>query len=988
MAKTRKRRSQETRLISQSSQLFLKQRIIEIWGVLILLLAGLVLISYISYSSDDPSVHVANSNKVTNWLGATSANFAESSKQWLGYGRWLIFIILLSYALYFLSKAKLFYAWQKIKLISIIPAIIFSCMALSILFTKNYDNSGNIISYEAYLNAKSQGGGGFLGDRLLQLIMDTFMPIPSMVMTLIVFPIILILALIFITFATATPLHWWYNLYVLIANAVVHLFEVISVIFTSPQAVHGTPKAKKILQKKPISRPINTSHVFADNNQMQHTNEHQEQEEIIEKIVKDKVEPKRQANIINERRMPLTASILSAKLKEQQDSSINFNDNGPLQKNYNEALDNEDATHITETPYEETTNEEAIKEETIKITKSEKSLHENDKDALMKDMIRQKGKQAYVDIDNLSEDDDMEDEEDIILSENNPLATGEDNVSVLYEQPRQEEKVTNSINHAIDVTIGSKENVVDMQEDTNEAPQQPSKPQKSKQTNKDWQNEYELPSLELLNNVSKKQEDLDMLAELFVEQAKQLEQVLQEFGIKGEIVGVRPGPVVTLFELEPSAGTRTSRVVGLTDDIARSMSVASVRIAVVPGKNVIGIELPNDDRQTVWLRYMLADEKFTDPKKSLPMALGEDIGGAPLIVDLAKMPHLLIAGTTGSGKSVAVNTMIISMLYRFKPDECKMIMIDPKMLELSVYEGIPHLLTPVVTDPNKAIVSLKWAVREMDERYKKMAKMGVRNISGYNKRVKEAIASGTSIEKEVQTGFDEDGKPIIEKITIEAEKMPYIVIIIDEVADLMMMGGKQDIEVAVQRLAQKARAAGIHVIMATQRPSVDVITGTIKANFPTRISFQVTSKIDSRTILGEQGAEQLLGMGDMLYMAGGGKIIRAHGPFVTDEEVEDVANFIRAQGMPEYISSITEEAEENEGSAAAQGSSGEEDPLYQEALSIIMKENKVSISFIQRCLSIGYNRAARIVDQMESNGIVSKADHVGRRKILIDNNNS
>ncbi len=497
---------------------------------------------------------------------------------------------------------------------------------------------------------------------------------------------------------------------------------------------------------------------------------------------------------------------------------------------------------------------------------------------------------------------------------------------------------------------------------------------------------YKFPTLQMLDQAPPKADQDPEQVKKLEENAKRLEQTLQEFGVKGQIVSVRPGPVVTLYELEPAPGTRTSRVVGLSDDIARQMLVASVRVAPVAGKNVIGIEMPNEKRETVWLRTLFEHESFRHAKGKLAMALGENIGGEPMVVDLAKMPHLLIAGTTGSGKSVAVNTMILSLLYRLKPEECRLIMIDPKMLELSVYEDIPHLLTPVVTDPMKAVVSLKWAVREMDNRYRKMAKMGVRNIAGYNSRIKEALAKGETLTKDIQTGFDEQGRPITESVALDMDTMPYIVILIDEVADLMMMGGKQDIEIAVQRLAQKARAAGLHVIMATQRPSVDVITGTIKANFPTRISFAVTSRIDSRTILGEQGAEQLLGMGDMLYMAGGGKTERAHGPFVSDEEVEEIANHIRSQGRPQYVSAVLEDVNEDGSPIEAGGGDGggEKDVLYDQALAIILKEKKASTSFIQRQLAIGYNRAARIIDQLEADGIISPADRVGRRTVLAE----
>ena len=495
------------------------------------------------------------------------------------------------------------------------------------------------------------------------------------------------------------------------------------------------------------------------------------------------------------------------------------------------------------------------------------------------------------------------------------------------------------------------------------------------------QNEdYQLPSIEFLQKTVKKEAAV-LAPEVLQKSAHQLEQVLQEFGVRGEIVAVCPGPVVTLYELKPAAGIKTSRVIGLADDIARSMSAHAARIAVISGRNVIGIELPNLIRETVYLRELLQTDEYTKFSAPLALILGKDIGGNPIIADLARMPHLLVAGTTGSGKSVAINTMILSILFRLSPDKCKFIMIDPKMLELSVYDGIPHLLSPVVTDPKKAVVALKWAVREMENRYRAMSKLGVRNIDGYNARLAEARLSGELLMRRVQTGFDPDtGKPIFENQSLAVDPLPYIVVVVDEMADLMLVAGKE-IEAAVQRLAQMARAAGIHLIMATQRPSVDVITGTIKANFPTRISFQVTSKIDSRTILGEQGAEQLLGQGDMLYMMGGGRVSRVHGPFVRDDEVEKIVQFLKMQGEPAYIESITEDDEESTvGSSEEENRSGE--PLYQQAIEVIRREGKVSTSFIQRHLQIGYNRAARIIEQMEKEGVVGPANHIGKREIL------
>ncbi|HJN23932.1 MAG TPA: DNA translocase FtsK 4TM domain-containing protein [Rhodospirillales bacterium] len=476
-------------------------------------------------------------------------------------------------------------------------------------------------------------------------------------------------------------------------------------------------------------------------------------------------------------------------------------------------------------------------------------------------------------------------------------------------------------------------------------------------------------------------EDANSLAvnqDALQQNARLLKSVLEDFGIKGEIRKVRPGPVVTLYELEPAPGIKTSRVIALADDIARSMSATSVRIAVIVGRNVIGIELPNGKREMVYLRELITSDPFERCSGKLILALGKDIGGQPVMVDLARMPHILIAGTTGSGKSVGLNTMILSLLYQLPPEECKLIMIDPKMLELSVYEGIPHLLCPVVTDPAKAVVALKWAVREMEERYRVMSQLGVRNLAGYNTRVSQARKKGEVLTRRLQTGFDEAGKPVFEDQLLDMEALPFIVIVVDEMADLMLVAGK-DVEVVVQRLAQMARAAGIHLIMATQRPSVDVITGTIKANFPTRVSFQVTSKIDSRTILGEQGAEQLLGHGDMLYLAAGGRLTRVHGPFVSDQEVETVVNYLKSTGSPSYLDSVTEDNDALVFTEAGQPG----DELYDQALSLIVSEGKASTSFIQRHLQIGYNRAARIIERMEKEGLVSKANRVGRREVLI-----
>jgi DNA segregation ATPase FtsK/SpoIIIE, S-DNA-T family len=497
---------------------------------------------------------------------------------------------------------------------------------------------------------------------------------------------------------------------------------------------------------------------------------------------------------------------------------------------------------------------------------------------------------------------------------------------------------------------------------------------------------FELPSVSVLT--APRASDRQPLSRSELDaNSRALEGVLGDFGVRGEIVKAHPGPVVTLYELEPAPGIKSSRVIGLADDIARSMSALSARVAVVPGRNAIGIELPNAHREKVYLRELLSMRDSQEMMAKLPLCLGKNIGGESIIVDLARMPHLLIAGTTGSGKSVAINTMILSLVYRLRPDQCRLIMVDPKMLELSVYDGIPHLLTPVVTDPKKAVVALKWAVREMEERYKRMAKLGVRNIDGYNQRLAEARSKGEDLTRTVHTGFDkETGKAIYEEEKLDLDPLPYIVIIVDEMADLMMVAGK-DIEGAVQRLAQMARAAGLHVILATQRPSVDVITGTIKANFPTRISFQVTSKIDSRTILGEMGAEQLLGQGDMLYMAGGGRISRVHGPFVSDEEVEKVVRHLKTQGSPEYLEAVTaEEPSEEDGAvfdSTGMGGDGGGD-LFAQAVAIVKRDRKASTSYIQRRLQIGYNRAASLMERMELEGIVGQANHAGKREILIE----
>src|SRR5262245_20070608 len=527
----------------------------------------------------------------------------------------------------------------------------------------------------------------------------------------------------------------------------------------------------------------------------------------------------------------------------------------------------------------------------------------------------------------------------------------------------------------------------DEEEDEEEDAPAPRKPKAAPRPARKSSGGYVLPPLELLA-APKSSGRATLSADALQTNAAALEGVLGDFGVRGEIINARPGPVVTLYELEPAPGIKSSRVIGLADDIARSMSALSARVAVVAGRNAIGIELPNPTREKVYLREQLASRDYVDSSAKLPLCLGKTIGGEPVIVDLARMPHLLIAGTTGSGKSVAINTMILSLLYRLRPDQCRLIMVDPKMLELSVYDGIPHLLTPVVTDPKKAVVALKWAVREMEERYKKMSKLGVRNIDGYNARVAEAKTKGEKLTRTVHTGYDkETGEAIYENEELDLEPLPFIVVIVDEMADLMMVAGK-DIEGAVQRLAQMARAAGLHVILATQRPSVDVITGTIKANFPTRISFQVTSKIDSRTILGEQGAEQLLGQGDMLYMAGGGRISRVHGPFCSDEEVEKVVRHLKSQGTPQYLEAVTAADDEDEDGEAVFDATGmgqgEGGDLYQQAVQLVMRDRKASTSYIQCRLQIGYNRAASLMERMEKEGVVGQANHAGKREILVD----
>jgi len=500
---------------------------------------------------------------------------------------------------------------------------------------------------------------------------------------------------------------------------------------------------------------------------------------------------------------------------------------------------------------------------------------------------------------------------------------------------------------------------------------------------------YKLPLLDLLTDRSAENKDKKISRDLVESQSRSLIKVLEDFGVKGTAVGAKVGPVITLHEFEPEAGTKASRVIALSDDIARSMSSVSARIAVVSGKTSIGIELPNPKRQMIFLREMLESKEYKFSQFFLPIILGKDIGGETMIADLAKMPHLLIAGTTGSGKSVGLNVMILSIIFKLRPDECKFIMIDPKMLELSIYDGIPHLLSPVVTEPSKAVVALKWVVAEMEERYRLMSSFAVRNIAGYNEKVEKAMINKEKLMRKVQTGFDpNNGKPIIEEIEFEPKKLPFIIVIVDEMADLMLVAGKE-IENSVQRLAQMARAAGIHLIMATQRPSVDVITGVIKANFPTRISFQVTSRIDSRTILGVQGAEQLLGQGDMIYMSGGSKMIRVHGPFCSDTEIENIVNFIKNQDLSEFdeVEKISfDESLANIESQSQDGESGygdsEDGDIYKKAVMIVRRDKKASISYIQRQLRIGYNRAATLVERMEQEGVVTQPSVSGKREVI------
>lgn len=887
MVQARQKRSQEKRLISPAFSAFLKSRIKEIIGLILLLCGFVFFLALFSYNPADNSVNIAAYGPSKNMIGPIGAYLADSFLQWFGLAAYFIAMALCVYGLHFIRNMR-FVGFLKLRFMLILPSLL-GLSALLAWLTPSKPHS------EPFVN---KGYGGVMGD-ILALFLSGSTSLFSSFITLAIFILVALLSFIVVTYALILPFDFWSRSFMRILSGMQFIF-------------HSVKKEKTEEDLEEEKPSIIVSKAGADNAQD------------------------------TAAKPSLFSKLMNKQAKEKQ----------AKEKQDREEVNHDEARLASPPPLRE--EEPRILSKPAVYTASKPSLPEDDED-------------LHITPASQVEDDFDEDEDDLIF------------------EPSYEPSVSQSVSMApqavVKTPMSEKPKIEPKEEPANK--EQPKgqdnmviKPNPS----------YRFPSLNMLDKAPPKADQDPEQIKKLEENAKNLEQTLSEFGVKGKIVSVRPGPVVTLYELEPAPGTRTSRVVGLSDDIARQMLVASVRVAPVAGKNVIGIEMPNEKRETVWLRTLFEHESFRKAKGKLAMALGENIGGDPMVVDLAKMPHLLIAGTTGSGKSVAVNTMILSLLYRLKPEECRLIMIDPKMLELSVYENIPHLLTPVVTDPMKAVVSLKWAVREMDDRYRKMAKMGVRNIAGYNSRIKEALAKGETLTKDIQTGFDDNGRPITESVPLDMDTMPYIVILIDEVADLMMMGGKQDIEIAVQRLAQKARAAGIHVIMATQRPSVDVITGTIKANFPTRISFAVTSRIDSRTILGEQGAEQLLGMGDMLYMAGGGKTERAHGPFVSDEEVEEIANHIRSQGQPQYVSAVLEEVNED-GSpmeSAAVGDGGEKDVLYDQALAIILREKKASTSFIQRQLAIGYNRAARIIDQLEAEGIISPADRVGRRTVIAE----
>ncbi len=870
MPQSRRKRSQEKRLISPAFSTFLQNRIKEIIGIILLICAMVFFLALFSYSPIDNAINVASYGTSKNLIGPIGSYLADGFLQWFGLASYFIVAALFIYGFRFIRDVGL-KGVLKLRPFLLFPTLLgFSTLLAWLTPTTPHS--------EPFVN---KGYGGALGD-ILALLLSGHTFLFSGFMTLLIFLLVAFVTFILMTYALILPFNFWHRSFTYIFKGLLFLIR--------PYKKDGTEELKK------------------------------EKTSIIVSSTPTQETSKKHSSLW--RKWPMMKKTSRADNMQEEVSlehSAEFSEPNPSKL-------------MVYSPPESSISSDNEEYQIMPASQLEDDFN----------------------------DDDFE-----IEPELQPIASS--NAHKTFTQPKiqSEQAKANRATKKAETVKDKDDNQDNMAIKPNPA--------------------YKFPTLNMLDKAPPKADQDPEQIKKLEENAKRLEQTLQEFGVKGQIVSVRPGPVVTLYELEPAPGTRTSRVVGLSDDIARQMLVASVRVAPVAGKNVIGIEMPNEKRETVWLRTLFEHESFRKAKGKLAMALGENIGGEPMVVDLAKMPHLLIAGTTGSGKSVAVNTMILSLLYRLKPEECRLIMIDPKMLELSVYEDIPHLLTPVVTDPMKAVVSLKWAVREMDDRYRKMAKMGVRNIAGYNSRIKEALAKGETLTKDIQTGFDENGRPLTESIPLDMNLMPYIVILIDEVADLMMMGGKQDIEIAVQRLAQKARAAGIHVIMATQRPSVDVITGTIKANFPTRISFAVTSRIDSRTILGEQGAEQLLGMGDMLYMAGGGKTERAHGPFVSDEEVEEIASHIRKQGQPQYVSAVLEEVNED-GSPieASETGGGEKDVLYDQALAIILREKKASTSFIQRQLAIGYNRAARIIDQLEAEGIISPADRVGRRSVLVE----
>ncbi len=920
MPQARQKRSQEKRFLSPAFSAFLQNRLKEIIGVILLSCGFLLFLALFSYNPADSAANISSYGKSKNIMGALGAYFADGFLQWFGLASYFIVISFFVYGIHFMRNMA-FKGALRLRPFLILPTIL-GFSALCAWLTGAGPHS------EPFVN---KGYGGAMGDILARLFSgqtSLFAGIIPMVIFLVVAVITVILA----TYALILPFIFWQRQWSYVQKAVLFLIR-------PHDGKTYEDDEYEDEEEVMVSKPSIVVH-----------SSFEEEAPQFEAPRFKEVEPKTPKTPLWKKWQSQSSS--SPKVATAEDNLFdNPIDNPPQPKPMQDASSSAPsspkiyAAAFQDNPYEKA-------EDTQEITPA--SQVEDDFD-----------------------DEDMDDDfmSELAKAQAQPSQRPQPQPKAQLQpmaqpQPQPKAAAPSAVpKPAVEKVAPSA--YLDDGQDNMVIKANPS---------------YKYPTLQMLDKAPPKADQDPAQIKKLEENAKRLEQTLQEFGVKGQIVSVRPGPVVTLYELEPAPGTRTSRVVGLSDDIARQMLVASVRVAPVAGKNVIGIEMPNEKRETVWLRTLFEHESFRHAKGKLAMALGENIGGEPMVVDLAKMPHLLIAGTTGSGKSVAVNTMILSLLYRLKPEECRLIMIDPKMLELSVYEDIPHLLTPVVTDPMKAVVSLKWAVREMDDRYRKMAKMGVRNIAGYNSRIKEALANGETLSKDVQTGFDENGHPITESVPLDMNPMPYIVILIDEVADLMMMGGKQDIEIAVQRLAQKARAAGIHVIMATQRPSVDVITGTIKANFPTRISFAVTSRIDSRTILGEQGAEQLLGMGDMLYMAGGGKTERAHGPFVSDEEVEEIANHIRKQGRPQYVSAVLEDVSEDgsPATAAGGGDSGEKDVLYDQALAVILKEKKASTSFIQRQLAIGYNRAARIIDQLEADGIISPADRVGRRTVLAE----